>query len=59
MDWRRIEAALVEIAKRHAIWIEDINGDSHIWICEGNDENFRVSLTEIAKELAERLGSRA
>lgn len=63
MDWRTIEAALVEIAKTYKLHIDNptISGDSIMWLPdqEMNDSFDSFNLTEIAKELAERLGSKA
>ncbi len=55
MDWRKIESALIEIARINSIQILDNDGDIQIG-CEDIDHDVvDLSLTELAKELAERL----
>ncbi len=56
MDWRKIEAMLIEIARINSLLIVDDGGNITIG-CEDFDHDVvDLSLTELAKELAERLG---
>lgn len=61
MDWRTIEAALVEMSKSHGYDIGQpgASGDSIASIYCKDFTEYDLNLTEIAKELAERLGSKA
>lgn len=53
MNWREVEQELVAIAKTNGYWIEqDSTGDS---LVDTSNET-RMNLTEIAKELVDRLG---
>lgn len=60
IDWRKIEQALIEVAKRNDVEITDSDGEPMIQ-CGSNQSSVNVfvcneiSLTELAKELAERL----
>ncbi len=55
MDWRKIEAALIEIIRINSIDLFDDAGNLLIGVEDIEGDTVDVSLTELAKELAERL----
>jgi len=66
MDWRTVEAVLVEIARKHGFSLEEDCYSDKVIEIDGSMLTEDVptlyigpplNLTEIAKELAERLGS--
>lgn len=56
MDWRKIEQVLVAISLATGIEIAEDTGEHFIYVAahEG-DEDLEIRLSDIAKELAERL----
>ena len=55
IDWRTIEKHLVDIAKDNSIDVFDLHGNPAI-DCEDTEGDLATySLTDLAKELAERL----
>ncbi len=55
LDWRKIEEALIAIARINSLKLVDESGNIIIG-CEDIEEDLvDLSLTELAKELAERL----
>lgn len=69
MDWREVEKALVEIARAYKLELREqhsgdieIDIDAHISVPMGDDAEYTgppLNLTEIAKELTDRLGRKA
>lgn len=55
MDWRKIEQTLVEIARINSLQIIDDEGSIIIGCEDLEHDVVDLSLTELAKELAERL----
>ena len=55
--WREIEAALTDFAKSEGLAYDEQphNGDHVVWASHADGSLQCVSLTELAKELAERL----
>lgn len=56
MDWRKIEQALVQIALATGIEVAEETGDHFIYVtAHEGDEDLEIRLSDVAKELAERL----
>src|SRR5207248_323761 len=55
IDWRKIEQALIEIARINSLYIFDDEGNITIGCEDIDNDVVDLSLTELAKELAERL----
>ncbi len=55
MDWRQIEQALVAIARINSVDMTDDSGNILIGVEDIEGDTIDLSLTELAKELAERL----
>ncbi len=55
MDWRKIETHLIEIARINSLQIIDDDGNITIGCEDIEHDVVDLSLTELAKELAERL----
>lgn len=55
-DWRQIESALINLAIHTGIELLEERGDHFIHVAaEEGDEDLEIRLSDVAKELAERL----
>jgi len=55
MDWRKVEAVLIELCRLNSIDITDDAGNLMIGCEDIEGDTVDVSITELAKELAEAL----
>ncbi len=55
MDWHKIEQALIAIARINSIELVNADGNTIIGCSDIEGDVVDLSLTELAKELAERL----
>lgn len=60
LDWRRIEAELEDIARKNGFRLDRTDGRDKVVIMgkDDCDEDISLNLTELAKELADRLGGK-